>query len=414
MTAIKGSRPRPSLATWLAPPQLPTNALRRQARGLWLVSWPLLGVVVLSLGLLVLIEPDTLWRRVTTVSAVAALVIILHEISRRGRPELSSWIFVIGLTVIVTQRAWITGGIHAPVAVFYVLFIVIGGALLGMRGAFATAVVAVAGAIVLTAGGSLALLTPRPGAGSQLAGFVFVMLAIGLALVLQTLVSARSRQAQLDPHAVQMIVHDMRSPLHVVLGHLEILRDAFRGAHARDVEGAMSGAATINRMTNNLLDVSRLEAGRLPIRRVLTDVAALAHEVVGTFQILQSSRALTVVTRGETTCDCDRDIIRRVVENLVSNAIKYTPEGGKIVVAVSGDSRRLQIAVKDDGPGISAQRKPKIFEPFSAEGTRTESGYDATGLGLAFCQLAVEAHGGTIHVEDAVPRGSIFVADLPR
>src|SRR5438270_13691310 len=103
---------------WFAPPEYARTDLRRPARALWIVSWPFFAVVTVVLGIAVLVEPHTLARRSTTIAAVGALMTLLHTISRAGRPVLASWILVVGLSVIVTQRAWITGGIHAPVAVF--------------------------------------------------------------------------------------------------------------------------------------------------------------------------------------------------------------------------------------------------------------------------------------------------------
>src|SRR3954469_20824313 len=158
---------------WFAPPE-PTHAeLRRRARALWLISWPFFAVVAVVLGVAVLVEPQTLARRATTVIAVGVLITILHTINRRGQPVLASWMLVIGLSVIVTERAWVTGGIHAPVAVFYALFIVMAAALLGARGGVVTALVCLLGAIVLTVGEALGWLTPRAGAGPPLAAFVF-------------------------------------------------------------------------------------------------------------------------------------------------------------------------------------------------------------------------------------------------
>ena len=265
---------------WFAPPELARADLRHRARALWIVSWPFFAVVTVLLGIAVLVEPDTLARRATTIAAVGGLMTVLHMTSRAGRPVLASWILVIGLSVIVTQRAWVTGGIHAPVAVFYVLFIVMAGVLLGARGAVATAAACTLGAIVLTVGTTLGWLTPRPGAGSALGGFVFVVLAIGLALVLHALVTLRPRREGLDVDAVQLLVDDMRSPMQVLVSHLEVLRRELRGESAKDVEAALGGVRALRRMTNSLLDVSRLEAGRMPIRRSVTDLSALAHAVV--------------------------------------------------------------------------------------------------------------------------------------
>src|SRR6185503_4752759 len=183
---------------WFSPPKLARADLRHRARSLWIVSWPFFAVITMLLGIAVLIEPDTLVRRATTIAAVGGLMTVLHMTSRAGRPALASWMLVMGLSVIVTQRAWITGGIHAPVAVFYVIFIVIAGVLLGARGAALTAAACTLGGIVLTVGTTFGWLTTRPGAGSTIGAFLLVVLAIGLALVLHAVVTLRPRPAGLD------------------------------------------------------------------------------------------------------------------------------------------------------------------------------------------------------------------------
>jgi hypothetical protein len=388
--------------------------LRQQARALWLVSWPFLAVVTVLLGIAVIVEPATLARRATTVAAVGVLIAILHGISRAGRPVLASWILVLGLSVVVTQRAWITGGIHAPVAVFYVLFIVMAGALIGARGGLATAAVCLAGAVVLTAGTALAWLTPRPGAGSTLGGFVFVVLAIGLALVLQALVTRRPHGAGVGLGTVQMLVHDMRSPLQVLLAHLDLLREDVRGQGVSHVEGALTGAATLRRLTNSFLDVSRLEAGRMPVQRSLTDLSALAASVVEAVRVLQPGRDIVVDTCGDPTCTCDPELTRRIIENLVTNAMKHTPLEGQVRLLITGFPRGVSLGVHDDGPGVAPERRAGIFDPYIADAPLGAAGYESSGLGLAFCKLAVEAQGGTIRIETGAPRGSVFIVDLPR
>ena len=149
-----------SIFSWFGPPELSQPDLRRRAGALWIVSWPFFAVVTVVLGIAGLVEPDTLARRAITIAAVGALMAVLHTISRAGRPVLASWILVIGLTVIVTQRATNTGGIHAPVAVFYALVIVMAAVLIGVRGGLVTAAVCVLGAIVLTVATALGRLTP--------------------------------------------------------------------------------------------------------------------------------------------------------------------------------------------------------------------------------------------------------------
>jgi signal transduction histidine kinase len=402
------------LFRWFAAPDLQRPDLPRRARALWVVSWPLFAVVAVVLGMAVLVEPDTAARRAVTIGSVGLLVAGLHQVSRAGRPMLASWILVIGLSVVVTQRAWITGGIHAPVAVFYVLFIVMAGALIGARGALITAGVCMVGAIVLTIGTAQEWLTPKPGAGPALGGFVFVVLAIALALVLQALVNMRQRPEVPALDAVQMLVHDMRSPMQVVLAHLELLRADVSGESAKDVEAAIDGATTLNRMATSLLDAGRLEAGRMPVRRTTTDVAALVRSVLSGVSVLQPARNLGVEIQGNVFCECDAELTRRVVENLVGNAMKHTPIDGRVRVVVTGSRDRVSIAVHDEGPGVPVEKRARVFEPFRTAEQQGPKGYDSWGVGLAFCRLAVEAHGGAIRVESGDVRGSVFVADLPR
>jgi signal transduction histidine kinase len=347
------------------------------------------------------------------VAAVGALITLLHAISRAGRPALASWILVIGLSIIVTQRAWLTGGIHAPVAVFYVIFIVMAGVLLGARGGFVTAAVCFAGAIVLTVGTAMGWLTPRPGAGSPIAGLVFVLLAIGLALVLQALTNFAPKRDGLGLNA-QMVVHDMRSPILALLARLELVRGGVPPEVAKDVEGAIDGATSLNRIATTLLDISRLESGQMPVRRSSTDVSRLAQSVVASVEKLQPTRSITVEVRADPVCNCDSDLTRRILENLVTNAMKHTSIDGPVRVVVSGSHATIQISVCDEGLGVPPEARKRIFEPYAVAGAQGAKGYESFGLGLAFCKLAAEAQGGVIRIEDGVPRGSVFSVELPR
>ena len=402
------------IAEWCAPPKLPRADLRHRARALWIVSWPFFAVITILLGIAVLVEPNTLARRSTTVVAVGGLMTVLHITSRAGRPVLASWILVTGLSVIATQRAWITGGIHAPVAVFYVLFIVMAGVLLGARGAIATAAMSIVGAIVLTIGTTLGWLTPRPGAGSAAVAFVFVLLAIGLALVVHVLVTLGPPREGLDVDAVQLLVDDIRSPMQVLVSHLEVLRRELRGESVKDVEAALSGVRTLRRMTNSLLDVSRLEAGRMPIRRCLTDLSALAQAAVSAIRVVQPTCDIAVETRRDSMCNCDPELTRRIIENLLSNAMKVTTLDGRVRLVIAGSERTVFIAVTDEGPTVPLEQRTRIFEPYRTDRLQRAAADESSGLGLAFCRLAVETQGGSIRVEAGASGGNVFVVELPR
>jgi len=405
---------RQSIYQWFAPPELERPDLRERARALWILSWPFFAIIAVVLGIGVLVEPYTAARRATTIGAVGTLMAVLHAFSRAGRPVFASWTLVTGLSVIVTQRAWVTGGIHAPVAVFYVLFIIMAGVLLGTRGGLATAALCTLGAIALTVGTALEWLAPRPGAGSILGGFIFVMLAIGLALVLQALIAHQPRREGLDVDAVHMVVGDMRSPMQVLISHLEVLRGHLKGESAKDVEAAIGGAKTLRRMTNTMLDVSRLEARRMPIRRSTTDLSALAYCVVSAVRVARPTFHIEVETRSDSLCHCDAELTRRIIENLVSNAVRVTAPGGRVCLVISGSHTRASISVSDEGPTVPIDQRTRIFEPYCPERRLSTPGDESSGLGLAFCRLAAEAQGGSIRIENGAPRGNVFVVELAR
>jgi two-component system, chemotaxis family, CheB/CheR fusion protein len=132
-------------------------------------------------------------------------------------------------------------------------------------------------------------------------------------------------------------------------------------------------------MTNSLLDVSRFEAGRMPVRRSVTDLSALVRSVVTAVRILQPTRDIAVETHGDSVSNCDPELTRRVIENLVSNAMKHTPIAGQVRVVTSSSRNRAYIAVHDEGPVLSPEKRNRIFEPYSADGLRSTTGYESSG-----------------------------------
>ena len=152
----------------------------------------------------------------------------------------------------------------------------------------------------------------------------------------------------------------------------------------------------------------------MPVQRAVTDLSVLANTVVTSVRVLQPGRHIAVETHGDAMCNCDPELTRRIVENLVSNAMKHTEVAGRVRVVITGSWDKVSIAVSDEGPGVPVEKRKRIFERYNAEGLRSTTGSESSGLGLAFCRLAAEAQGGTIRVEDATPRGSVFVVELPR
>jgi signal transduction histidine kinase len=169
-------------------------------------------------------------------------------------------------------------------------------------------------------------------------------------------------------------------------------------------------------MILNLLDVSRSRDGKLVPSIGTVDVRALSEEVSGTWRRRAESDGRTVQVEG--TLDpavvyADVDLLRRVLENLLDNALRHTPKGTRVTLVLSPGTDLVRIAVKDEGGGIPADARARIFEKYGRLGGPDSQGRSGRGLGLVFCRLAVEAHRGRIWVEDNVPKGSAFVFEIP-
>ncbi len=224
---------------------------------------------------------------------------------------------------------------------------------------------------------------------------------------------------QLRDNLVHMVVHDMRSPLTALLGYLSLLQDAATNGlgdeAAADLRAAIDAANVVRGMANELLDVSRLEEGKMPIERTPCDLASMASDARQALAGLDKSARIEVCAEGPIEAKCDEAIIRRVFENLVNNAIKHAPRGGRvgILVTAAPDGRRVRVEVTDEGPGVPPGARQQIFEKFGTVVARRDQAYHSAGLGLAFCKLAVEAHGGAIGVDAGDPGGSVFWFELP-
>jgi signal transduction histidine kinase len=213
-----------------------------------------------------------------------------------------------------------------------------------------------------------------------------------------------------------MMVHDLRSPLTGVLGALDLLESSVAALPhgARTVHLARANAQRQLRLINAILDVSRLEQGTVPLERRPVAIPELVAEVLRLAVPLGADKEVELrseATPGVRETCIDRDLIARVLENLVANAIRFSPAGGSVVVRVGRDGETgVRVAVHDSGPGVSPELLPRLFRKFAPGGHRGHG----HGLGLAFCRLAVEAHGGRIGLEPGGPAGgTTFVLTLP-
>lgn len=220
-----------------------------------------------------------------------------------------------------------------------------------------------------------------------------------------------------------MIIHDLRSPLMVISGALELLnadKKSFSDKQMSRIASCMRSCADINQLIQNLLDTHKMEEGKLLAEKEPVDMAALAEDVIAQFANQSETKHISLgCARPEhlPTIPADGALIKRVLSNLLNNAIRHTPEGGTIEVCLhlNSDGHTFHLSVKDNGNGLAPQYHKKIFDKFEQIALK-QAGVKvgSSGLGLAFCKMAVEAHGGQIWVEsEGEGKGATFIVALP-
>lgn len=211
-----------------------------------------------------------------------------------------------------------------------------------------------------------------------------------------------------------MIVHDLKSPLATLKGYLELVRHFSAESRSADERAYVDEATKLTRrmeeMVLSLLDIGRMEENKMPLNIQFCDLVALARdalEILG--QDSPDSIVRLVAPAEPVTVCCDPEVVRRVIVNLVDNALKYTPDNGQIQLKLEAQNKTVRVEVSDNGAGIPPEYHRKIFDRYA----RVEAKRFSTGLGLTFCDLAVRAHGGTIDVESQVGRWTTFRFILP-
>ncbi|MBN1812552.1 MAG: GAF domain-containing protein [Anaerolineae bacterium] len=232
-------------------------------------------------------------------------------------------------------------------------------------------------------------------------------------------VSERVALEKVRGDLTHMIVHDLRNPLGSIMGSLQLIHTAFVERDetlpiTKLLSVAMRSGQKLYLLIDSLLDLGRLEAGETELSKTSVDVGALVQEAAEQIQPFALSRRQDLSTRVAAEVDevlADRDLILRVLTNLLDNAVKFTHRNGHITLRAERVEDEVLFTVADDGIGILPEYRQRIFERF----TRLENadGVKGTGLGLAFCKLAVEAHRGRIWVESEVDQGSQFKFTLP-
>ena len=220
----------------------------------------------------------------------------------------------------------------------------------------------------------------------------------------------------LRDNLVHMIVHDMRTPLTVVRGYLQIISMSELPEETKcDIEEALKSTNKLVEMVGTLLDVSKMEAGQMTLQTSPIDLKEMIQQAVHEVESLREHRKLSIEAPLQPVpVTCDSSLVSRVVINLLGNALKLTDrESGEITIGLKSLAGMARVSVEDNGPGVPEEYQTTIFEKFGQVESRKEGRKYSTGLGLTFCKMAVEAHGGRIGLESQVGQGSRFWFELP-
>jgi PAS domain S-box-containing protein len=234
-------------------------------------------------------------------------------------------------------------------------------------------------------------------------------------------VTERRRAERLKDEFFALVSHELRTPLTSIVGYLEILRedaeedDALSEDHRRHLDVLDRNARRLQRLVGDLLFVAQLEAGRLTLEPGTVDVAARAGDAVEAVgpRARECGVAIELDVRPLASCAGDGERIGQVLDNLLANAVKFTPAGGRVVVRTRQEGDTAIIEVADTGVGIPAGDMDRLFERFFRAGTATEQQIPGIGLGLAITRAIVRAHGGDIDVASVEGYGTTFRVELP-
>jgi signal transduction histidine kinase len=227
------------------------------------------------------------------------------------------------------------------------------------------------------------------------------------------------RLETLRDNLVHMLVHDLRTPLQGIRMSIELLGEHLTSSKAPEsitelIAEANAACTQMASMADDVLDASRLENGAMPLARVTTDLAVLANEAVALASVARRRSIIHVTApAGRVDATCDPAIVRRVIVNLVNNAADFSPPNKPVEVRVSLTAAGAHLEVSDQGAGIPPEYQARIFEKFGQVEAVRQRVIHSIGLGLTFCRLAVEAHGGKIGVESDGRSGSTFWFVLP-
>ncbi len=215
---------------------------------------------------------------------------------------------------------------------------------------------------------------------------------------------------------VANVSHELKTPITAIRAHLENLLDGVERPDPETIEIMLVQSERLGRLVEQLLDLSRLESGEVPLHREQVPLGPLVSRVVSEIDVAGAANGLHIERRVPDDLppvDADPERVHQVLFNLVDNAVRFTPDGGAITIAAARSNGSVEVSVADNGVGIPQQHLPRLFERFYRADPARSREDGGTGIGLTIARSVVEAHGGHIRAESEPGIGSVFTFDLP-
>jgi signal transduction histidine kinase len=216
---------------------------------------------------------------------------------------------------------------------------------------------------------------------------------------------------------VANVSHELKTPITAIRAHLENLLDGVERPDPETLQVMLAQSVRLGRLVDQLLDLSRLESGDVPLDRAPLALAPLVTQVLSEIEMARTDHGVAVtsdIPDDLPAAMADRERVHQVLFNLVDNAVRYTPSGGAVTVSAHRHNGSVEVEVHDTGVGIPAEHLPRLFERFyRVDTSRSRADDGGTGIGLAIARSVVEAHGGHIHADSEPGKGSTFTFELP-
>jgi signal transduction histidine kinase len=237
-----------------------------------------------------------------------------------------------------------------------------------------------------------------------------------LAVAFNRMSSELENLERLRRDLVANVSHELKTPISALRAHLENLLDGVEVPDPETLQVMLAQSERLGRLVDQLLELSRLESGDVPLERRHVELAPLVTEVLSEIEVARPDRGVRLaeaVPEDLPPVFADRERVHQVLFNLLDNAVRFTPAGGRVTVSASRHNGSVDVAVADTGPGIAAEDLPRVFERFFRVDESRSRDDGGTGIGLAIARSVVEAHGGRIWAESEPGRGTTFTFELP-